>query len=688
MSFDISKYREMFLEEAAELFESADNVLLAAENNGSLTDDEMGQLFRDVHTLKGSGASVELAFFAEFTHDVENLMDKLRSHKIEYQPEMAETLIDGLDVMKEILELEVSNQINREKFQELTSSLLEEIRAYSNGSTTNKKEEEQITQSVKVLEKIDTPISDEKEEFGFFSDDLNSQRDRKDMPFGIFEDDDTDDKNIGFYDEELENISNNTDDNKFKIDENKENFGFFDGMEKISPNSVMEINDIESETSNENKIAEQEKKDLPTTVSRRAKENSDDTEKKSISNNNNSIRVNLDKIDLLMNNVGDLVITNAMLTQFSSTIEESKTRGSVLERLELLERHIRDMQDSIMSIRMVPMDSIYSKFPKVVRDISKKLGKKVEFKHYGDNVEIDKAMIEGLTDPLMHIIRNSLDHGIEMPEDRIKAGKSDTGTISISAEQANGQMIITIEDDGKGVDSERVALKALEKGQIDENQFASMSHNDKALLIFGAGLSTADQITDISGRGVGMDVVKTNIHKLGGIIKLDTELGKGTVITIMLPLTLAILDGLDIRVGDQKYILPLSSIVESLQPTANMIKKIGDGTQDLLMLREEFIPVVKLHKLFGLKKSFEKLEDGMLIVVKSGNTKVALSIDEFLNQHQVVVKPLDKNFRSVQGIGAATVRGDGSIGLILDVLGIIDAQIKIEKDMNANKRAS
>ena len=249
-------------------------------------------------------------------------------------------------------------------------------------------------------------------------------------------------------------------------------------------------------------------------------------------------------------------------------------------------------------------------------------------------------------------------------------------------------MIITIEDDGKGINSEKVAQKALEQGQIDENQYSTMSENEKAMLIFGAGVSTADEITDISGRGVGMDVVKTNIHKLGGIIKLDTELGKGTVITIMLPLTLAILDGLDIRVGDQKYILPLSSIVESLQPTANMIKKIGDGTQDLLMLREEFIPVVKLHKLFGLKKSFEKLEDGMLIVVKSGNTKVALSIDEFLNQHQVVVKPLDKNFRSVQGIGAATVRGDGSIGLILDVLGIIDAQIKIEKDMNAAKRAS
>lgn len=689
MSFDISKYREMFLEEATELFESADNVLLAAENNGSLTDDEMGQLFRDVHTLKGSGASVELAFFAEFTHDVENLMDKLRSHKINYQPEMAETLIDGLDVMKEILELEVSNQITREKFQELTTALLEEIRAYSNGSSVSVSSAKKVEVKQESSEKIDTQVSDDKEHFGFFNDDLNNQRDRKDMPFGVFADDDIDDKNIGFYDDELENISNNTDANKFKIATNKENFGFFDDMEKISPNSVMSKNDIEDESSTQNKVKTQNNEEtVQTPVARRVKENNEEGEKKSISNNNNSIRVNLDKIDLLMNNVGDLVITNAMLTQFSSTIEETKTRGSVLERLELLERHIRDMQDSIMSIRMVPMDSIYSKFPKVVRDISKKLGKKVEFKHYGDNVEIDKAMIEGLTDPLMHIIRNSLDHGIEMPEDRLKSGKSDTGTISISAEQANGQMIITIKDDGKGVDSEKVAEKALEKGQIDENQFASMSHNDKALLIFGAGLSTADQITDISGRGVGMDVVKTNIHKLGGIIKLDTEIGKGTVITIMLPLTLAILDGLDIRVGDQKYILPLSSIVESLQPTANMIKKIGDGTQDLLMLREEFIPVVKLHQLFGLKKSFEKLEDGMLIVVKSGNTKVALSIDEFLNQHQVVVKPLDKNFRSVQGIGAATVRGDGSIGLILDVLGIIDAQIKIEKDMNTTKRAS
>ncbi|QKJ23124.1 chemotaxis protein CheA [Poseidonibacter lekithochrous] len=698
MSFDISKYREMFLEEAEELFESADNVLLEAENNGSLTDEEMGQLFRDVHTLKGSGASVELTLFAEFTHDVENLMDKLRNHQIEFIPEMAGTLIDGLDVMKEILDLEVAEDITREVFTEMTTTLLEEIRAYSSGNAPVSKEEPVVTAPASDIKSVDH-IEVDNDAIGFFDDDLNEQKNSR--SFGIFADDMLDEpqKNYGFFDDELEEIALNTDDTLVVTDDDKEDFGFFDDVPSLSADSVMESNSIEEiktvEVTPLAPVAKevtpdivQKKAETPAAPARAARKPKEETATTKKSATTNNIRVNLDKIDLLMNNVGDLVITNAMLTQFSTSIEEVKTRNAVLERLELLERHIRDMQDSIMSIRMVPMESIYSKFPKVVRDISKKLGKKVEFKHFGDNVEIDKAMIEGLTDPLMHIIRNSLDHGLETPEERDQSGKSDVGSIIISAEQANGQMIITIEDDGRGINSDKVALKALDQGQIDENQYNSMSENEKAMLVFGAGVSTADEITDISGRGVGMDVVRTNIQKLGGAIKLDTKLGEGTVITIMLPLTLAILDGLDIAVSDQKYILPLSSIVESLQPTSDMIKKIGDGTQDLLMLREEFIPVVRLHQLFGLENSFENLEDGMLIVVKSGNTKVALSIDEFLNQHQVVVKPLDKNFRSVEGVGAATVRGDGSIGLILDVVGIINAQTKFEKGMSASKRAS
>jgi two-component system chemotaxis sensor kinase CheA len=692
--FDISKYREMFVEEAEELFESADNVLLEAENNGTLTDEEMSQLFRDVHTLKGSGASVELTLFAEFTHDVENMMDKLRNHEIEFIPEMAGTLIDGLDVMKELLDLEVSGTLDRATFEDMTASLLEDIRAYISGKIP-----ESATSSNTVVE------TEKNENFGFYEQEIND--DKFNVSYGFFKEEDfeTEDGKYGFFDEELDKKSETYIAPEI-IHEDNDDFGFFDDMPDLSPDSEIIANNEDQkeelekpvEISNikeEVKIATPEMTETPVKaatptarIERKARPSREVEKESSKKSSSSNIRVNLDKIDLLMNNVGDLVITNAMLTQFSTSIEETKTRNAVLERLELLERHIRDMQDSIMSIRMVPMESIYSKFPKVVRDISKKLGKKVEFKHYGDGVEIDKAMIEGLTDPLMHIIRNSLDHGLETPDVRVANDKEETGAITISAEQANGQMIITIEDDGKGIDIEKVAQKALDQGQIDENQYKSMSDNEKAMLVFGAGVSTADKVTDISGRGVGMDVVKTNIQKLGGAIKLDTELGKGTVITIMLPLTLAILDGLDIAVGDQKYILPLSSIVESLQPTSDMIKKIGDGSQDLLMLREEFIPVVRLHNLFGVEPTFDKLEDGMLIVVKSGNQKVAISIDEFLNQHQVVVKPLDKNFRSVEGIGAATVRGDGSIGLILDVLGIINAQIKIEKDMNIAQRAS
>jgi len=649
--FDITMYRDMFVEEAEELFESADNVLLEAENNGSLTDDEMGQLFRDVHTLKGSGASVELAYFAEFTHDVENMMDKLRNHQIEFIPEMAGTLIDGLDVMKEILQMECEGTIDRDTFTEKTSDLLEVIRAYINGEGSSSETPVVPQTEAKVAEvplqkseTIDIPMekttsSSSSDSWGFFADDENGT------------------------------ISSDN--------ESDANFGFFDDTDEITPESNIKVDRVEVEEltpTAEVKMLEKLVEDTAPTKDKPIKEAA--SSKKAAAS---TIRVNLDKIDLLMNNVGDLVITNAMLTQYSTTIEENKVRTSVLERLELLERHIREMQDSIMSIRMVPMESIYSKFPKVVRDISKKLKKKIEFKHDGDSVEIDKAMIEGLTDPLMHIIRNSLDHGIEMPEDRVAARKPETGTITIAAEQANGQMIITITDDGKGIPAEKVALKSLENGLIDQNQFDTMNDNEKAMLIFGAGVSTADSITDISGRGVGMDVVKTNITKLGGIIKLDTAIGVGTTITIMLPLTLAILDGLDIAVGDTKYILPLSSIVESLQPTPDMIKRIGDGTQDLLMLREEFIPVVRLHQLFDIVPKHTALEKGMLIVVKSGNIKIAMFIDEFLHQHQVVVKPLDKNFRSVEGVGAATVRGDGSIGLILDIMGIIEVQKKTER---------
>ncbi|MDX9756446.1 MAG: chemotaxis protein CheW, partial [Sulfurimonas sp.] len=271
-----------------------------------------------------------------------------------------------------------------------------------------------------------------------------------------------------------------------------------------------------------------------------------------------------------------------------------------------------------------------------------------------------------------HIVRNAMDHGIESTDRRRAAGKNETGTLLMSAEQANGQMIIKIQDDGGGINLAKVTAKAIQNGILEESVAVGMSNEDKAMLIFAPGLSTAEAVTDISGRGVGMDVVMSNIKKLGGAVKVETEEGFGSTFTIVLPLTLAILDGLNIRVGCEHYILPLSAIIESLKPEDGMIKQIGDEESEVLMLREEFIPVVRLHAIFNIAPQNHKLTDGILIVVRSGTKKIAVFVDEFMNQQQFVIKPLDRNFRNAQGIGGATVRGDGTIGLIIDTMNIMD----------------
>ena len=333
---------------------------------------------------------------------------------------------------------------------------------------------------------------------------------------------------------------------------------------------------------------------------------------------------------------------------------------------------------------MIPMEHIYAKFPKIVRDISRKLGKKVRLSHSGDSVEIDKMMIEGLTDPLTHIIRNALDHGLETPQEREAAGKDPIGVIALSAMQENGQIVITVSDNGRGIDPDRVIAKAIEKGLVAADHAARLSDEEKIDFIFSPGLSTAQAVSDISGRGVGMDVVRSNIARLGGIVRLRSKLGAGTKLTIVLPLTLAILDGLNVSVGDRRYILPLSSVVESLQPTVSQVKYNGDGTRKLLMLRDRFIPIIELYALFELDPLYRQIHEGMLIVVRAGEEQVALFVDEFGSQQQVVVKSLEKNFRRVAGIGGATVQGDGGIALILDPLGIVEKEreLRLERELS------
>ncbi|MDR1451923.1 MAG: chemotaxis protein CheA [Helicobacteraceae bacterium] len=392
-----------------------------------------------------------------------------------------------------------------------------------------------------------------------------------------------------------------------------------------------------------------------------------------------SIRVDLYKIDLLLNRVGELVIANSMLSRFAERLESRVDRDEMRDKLAQLTRHIRELQDSVMSARMIPMERVYAKLPKIARDVAKKLGKRARLIHSGDGVEIDKMIVEGLNDPLMHVIRNSLDHGLESPAEREAAGKNPVGLINVSAMQENGQIVIAISDDGRGIDTFKVVSKAIERGLVAAEQASKMSDDEKNDLIFLAGLTTSEVVTDISGRGVGMDVARNNIAKLGGIVRVKSQRGKGASVTITLPLTLAILDGLNVNVGDHRYILPLSSVIESLQPRQSMIQRNGDGSKMTLMLRDSFIPILELHSLFCIKPKFTEPQRGMLIVVRAGGEKVALFADSFGVQQQVVVKSLEKNFRRVGGIGGATVQGDGEVVLILDPLSLVEKERELRQ---------
>jgi len=562
---------EGFLEEAEELFENFINLCLKAEEQGSLDDEDINALFRDVHTLKGSGAVVGFILFPKYVHDIETFMDKLRKKELEYKNEMSDLLLDTADVMRELLSLESSENLEEETFKKLTLETSKRVNEY--------------------LKLVST------EESGSDSEESED-------------------------DEILRLIA----ENQAKVEEDK--------VEDTSPKT-------------DNNVIKPKEKHVTL---------------------NTSIRVNLEKVDKLMNQVGNLVITNSMLIELNDGIEDNVLKKKFEEKLQLLDREIRSLQDAVMNVRMVPMDNIYNKFPKMIRDVSKKLDKKINFSHTGDTVEIDKSTIEGLIDPLMHIIRNSLDHGIESKKNRILNGKEEVGNISISAEASNGLIVISIEDDGGGINLDKVSSMAVNNKIITQAQLNSMSDNDKAMLIFAAGLSTADEVSDISGRGVGMDVVKNNIEKLGGKIKISTATNSGTKIEISLPLTLAILDGLNIKVGEEVFIIPLNLIIQTLQPEEDMIKIVGSGNNPMFKLTEdELIPIIKLSEVLNIKSDVKNFTEGILLILGGGShKKIALLVDDFLNKQQFVVKPLEKNFAKIGGFSGATIKGNGTVSLIID----------------------
>lgn len=375
-----------------------------------------------------------------------------------------------------------------------------------------------------------------------------------------------------------------------------------------------------------------------------------------------SIRVGVDKVDQLINLVGELVITQAMLAQSASQIDPVE-----FERLHngliQLERNTRDLQESVMSIRMMPMSVVFSRFPRVVRDLSQKLGKQVELKTSGESTELDKGLIERITDPLTHLIRNSLDHGIEMPDERAAKGKQPVGTITLAAYHQSGNIVIEVGDDGAGLPRNKILAKAKERGLNVHDQ---MTDQEVYALIFEAGFSTADQITEVSGRGVGMDVVKKNITAMGGRVEIDSMQGVGTRMTVKLPLTLAILDGMSVAVGQETYIIPLGYVIESLQADRSMIKSVS-GVEKLIQVRDEYLPIVTLHEIFRVPAAVTALDEGIMIILEADGTKAALFVDAMVGQHQVVIKSLESNYRKVAGVSGATIMGDGRVALILDV---------------------
>ena len=393
-----------------------------------------------------------------------------------------------------------------------------------------------------------------------------------------------------------------------------------------------------------------------------------------------SIRVSIEKVDQLINLIGELVITQAMIEQRSDGLDPM-VHERLLSSVSQLTRNTRDLQEAVMSIRMMPMDFVFSRFPRMVRDLAAKLGKKVDFITNGAATELDKGLIERIVDPLTHLVRNSIDHGIEMPAARVAAGKTETGRLFLSAGHQGGNIVIEVSDDGAGLNRERILAKAAQNGiAIGDNNGETMSDGDVWQLIFAPGFSTAEIVTDVSGRGVGMDVVKRNITAMGGSVEIRSAKGFGTTISISLPLTLAILDGMSIRCGEEVYILPLGFVVESLQPAPEDIKEIANRGR-VIKVRGEYLPLIPLHQMFEIEPRFTNPCEGIVVILEADGRKAGLFVDDLVGQQQVVVKNLESNYRKVTGISGATILGDGGVSLILDVSALMRSARQLADDI-------
>ncbi|MGQ8773987.1 chemotaxis protein CheA [Serratia sp. NA_112.1] len=640
MSMDISAFYQTFFDEADELLADMEQHLL--ELDPLAPDIEpLNAIFRAAHSIKGGAATFGFTVLQETTHLLENLLDGARRQEMSLSTEIINLFLETKDIMQEQLDAyKTSQKPDADSFEYICQALrqLALDAQQQDAPAAHPATEHAVAVPAAIeggmriclsgLKPSEVPLM--LEELGNLGEVKNPQQTENSLEVTLLTSASEDDISaVLCFVLEPEQIS-------------------------FATPPQAEVAPVAPAPSAPAAAVAPVVKPAPAAV--------EAAKPRAKASESTSIRVAVEKVDQLINLVGELVITQSMLAQRSDSLDPVN-HGDLLNSMSQLERNARDLQESVMSIRMMPMEYVFSRFPRLVRDLAGKLNKQVELQLQGSSTELDKSLIERIIDPLTHLVRNSLDHGIEDPDTRVAAGKSAVGNLILSAEHQGGNICIEVTDDGAGLNREKILAKAASQGLAVSD---SMSDEDVGMLIFAPGFSTAEQVTDVSGRGVGMDVVKRNIQEMGGHVEIHSQAGKGTAIRILLPLTLAILDGMSVKVNDEVFILPLNAVMESLQPQAEDLHPLAGGER-VLQVRGEYLPLVELFRVFEVAGAKTDATQGIVVILQSAGRRYALLVDQLVGQHQVVVKNLESNYRKVPGISAATILGDGSVALIVDV---------------------
>ncbi|MCL2917233.1 chemotaxis protein CheA [Shewanella litorisediminis] len=681
MDIDLSQFSQVFFEESIEGLAIMESELLKLDV-ATPDPETINTIFRAAHSIKGGSATFGFTQVANYTHLLETLLDEIRDGRRQMQPEHVDILLLSVDLLRGMFEALMSQaEFNDPKLPELelrlNHTLANQPTQAQSASTPSASTATQSTASCWQIDfKAGADImrcgNDPMLMFAELASKGPLTAELLPVSFPVWDDFDPEACYLHW------RLALITDEPLAKL---KEVFEWVEDECEIS------YNQAEAAPAAELAIPEQAQPPQPEVdmavsapevialvpeVPASPSDKAVASQKQSAaakSGESSSIRVSTEKIDMLINMVGELVITQAMLGQIGQQDEINQESLLLLQQgLEQLASHTRDLQESVMQIRMLPISFAFNRFPRLVRDIGQQLGKKVELILKGEDTELDKTVLEKIVDPMVHLVRNSLDHGLESPEVRLAQGKPETGTIMLNAYHQGGCIIIEIADDGAGLNTGKILQKARQKGLVGPDE--ELSEDAIHQLIFKPGFSTADAVSDLSGRGVGMDVVKRNIHELNGSIELKSDAGKGSRFTIRLPLTLAILDGQLVRIGKHIYVVPLVSIYESLQVPTNRINRLSDG-HELIRLRDEYLPVIKMYREFNHDADAREIKDGLVMVVDHNNEKTGLLVDELLAQQQVVIKSLEENYTRIPGISGATILGDGTVALIIDVAGLV-----------------